>query len=242
MTEFDTATIRDNIQKLQESVSSIAAKHGRNSRDIRSVLVTKYQSVEKINAAIKFGTRDLAENYPEMLISKLSEIDQVEHLTWHMIGHIQSRKANLVVDHFSYVHSIDSIKIANRLNMRATEKSCILPILIEINIGNEKSKSGYPVNTKGEYNTLVENLDAISKCDHLKINGLMTMPPFTEEPENSRIYFQECRKLLDKINNDMPMIQLSELSMGTSQDYQVAIEEGATLIRIGTLVFGDKKW
>ena len=242
MIDHEKSTIRDNFLKLQENVSCIAAKHGRKSSDIKTVLVTKYQPAVKINAAIQCGAMDLAENYPEMLIPKLSEIDQNESVKWHMIGHIQSRKANMVVDHFQYVHSIDSVKIANRLNMRAAEKGCILPILIEINIGKENSKNGYPLSNDADFKAILGNLDTIFKCDHLKIQGLMTMPPYSEKAENSRVYFQELRKLLQKINQEMPLLQLSELSMGTSQDYKVAIEEGATIIRIGTLVFGDRQW
>lgn len=241
MSTKSESIIRDNYEKLLDRISTISIKHGRNFNDVTPVLVTKRQPAAKINAVIDCGARHLAENYPELLISKLPDIRQENNITWHMIGHIQSRKANLVVDHFQYIHSIDSIKIAKRISDRATEKSIAIPVLIEINNSSEISKGGFSMGTQAEYDRLLEDLAIISSLPNLQIRGLMTMPPYSEFPENSREYFIRLRELLNKINQDFPDLHLTELSMGTSQDYEVAIEEGATFIRIGTAVFGERE-
>ncbi len=227
--------------QLCHEVVQTAEKCGRSPDNIKIVLVTKYQPVESINAAIKAGANQLAENYPELLLPKLQNIIDDAKTKWHMIGHIQSRKTGLVMAHFDYVHSIHNLKIAQRLNNRGVENGRTLSALLEVNLSGEESKEGYRVSTPQEYETLLTSLREISLMAHLKLRGLMVMPPFTEVAEDSRKYFMDLRVLLDKVNNEIPGLDLSELSMGTSQDYKVAIEEGATLIRIGTLVFGERK-
>jgi hypothetical protein len=233
--------ISENYHILREEVRRTAEKCGRSPDGIKVVLVTKYQPVERINAAIEAGADQLAENYPELLIPKLPLITNASRIKWHMIGHIQSRKTDLVMDHFDYVHSVHSLKIAQRMQNRGEEKKHILPILLEVNLSGEESKNGYRVAAPQEYETFLTNIREISVMSHLELRGLMVMPPFTESSEDSRKYFSDLRLLLDKVNSEIPGLDLIELSMGTSQDYQVAIEEGATLLRIGTLVFGERK-
>lgn len=225
---------------LCEDVRKTAEKCGRSAEDIKIVLVTKHQPVEKINAAIKAGANHLAENYPELLLPKLLEIVSSSKVNWHMIGHIQSRKTDLIMDHFDYVHSIHSVKIAQRLQTRGIENLRSIPVLLEVNVSGEESKNGYRLSTMQEYESFLSDVHTISEMSHLKLSGLMVMPPFTKNSEESRKYFADLRVLLEKVNHDLPGLQLTELSMGTSQDYQVAIEEGATLLRIGTLVFGER--
>ena len=159
-----------------------------------------------------------------------------------MIGHIQSRKANIVMDHFDYVHSMDSLKIAQRLQRRGEETGRSQIVLVEVNLGQEETKNGYRVGNSEEYDIFISDILEISKLSMLSIKGLMTMPPITNDGEESRKYFIGLRRLLEKVNNENLNLQLTELSMGTSQDFKIAIEEGATMLRIGTLVFGERQW
>ncbi len=187
------------------------------------------------------GQADFAENYPEMLVPKLEDIKESASIKWHMIGHIQSRKANLVMDHFDYVHSLDSLKIAHRLQRRGEETGRSQIVLVEVNLGQEETKNGYRVGNSEEYDIFISDILEISKLSMLSIKGLMTMPPITDDGEESRKHFIGLRRLLEKVNNENLNLQLTELSMGTSQDFKIAIEEGATMLRIGTLVFGERQ-
>ncbi len=233
--------INANYKRLMDDVYNSSSKAGRDFSSIKTILVTKYQPVEKINAAIHAGGTHYAENYPEMLIPKLDGIIEMPGLKWHMIGHIQSRKSGLVVEHFDYVHSVDSLRIAQRLNSKAMETGKKLPVLIEINSGQEASKYGFNVAEKDGFSKFLDILVEVSNYEGLVLNGFMTMPPITEHAEDSRNYFSALNNLMARVNEKLPHLGLSELSMGTSQDYQVAIEEGATYIRIGTKVFGERE-
>jgi PLP dependent protein len=234
--------VKENFLRLQDDITGTITRCNRQLSGISTVLVTKYQPIQKINAVIEAGGCHFAENYPEMLIPKLPEIKEAASIKWHMIGHIQSRKANLVMDHFDYVHSIDSLKIAQRLQRRGEEVDRNQIVLVEVNLGQEESKNGYRVGNSEEYDIFISDVLEISKLSKLSIKGLMTMPPITNDGEKSRKYFCDLRQLLEKVNNELANLHLSELSMGTSQDYKIAIEEGATMLRIGTLVFGERQW
>jgi PLP dependent protein len=241
MTTKIEQTVRDNYLRLNNDISKTSMRCGRELSEISPILVTKYQSVQKINAAIDAGAIHFAENYPEMLIPKLPEINESASIIWHMIGHIQSRKANLVMDHFDYAHSVDSLKVAERLQRRGEETDRHLTILVEVNLGEEATKNGYRVSKSEEYDLFISDIDEISKLSRLTVKGLMTMPPITQHAEESRQYFFGLRKLMEKVNSENSNLNFSELSMGTSQDYRIAIEEGATMLRIGTLVFGERQ-
>jgi|WetSurMetagenome_2_1015567.scaffolds.fasta_scaffold171883_1 PLP dependent protein len=233
--------VRDNFKRLQDEIAETSTRCSRQLNEISTVLVTKYQPVQKINAAIEAGCCHFAENYPEMLIPKLEEIKGSSCIKWHMIGHIQSRKSNLIMDHFDYVHSIDSLRIAQRLQRRGEETGRSQIGLVEINLGLEESKNGYRIGNAEEYDIFISDILEISRLSRLTIKGLMTMPPITSDGEESRKYFSSLRRLLEKLNKEIVSLHLSELSMGTSQDYKIAIEEGASMLRIGTLVFGERQ-
>lgn len=230
-----------NYFKLQEEVNAKLVQCGRNPGEVHVILVTKRQSIEKINAANEAGAQDFAENFPEQLLLKLPLLQDSVNIRWHMIGHVQSRKARLVMENFNYLHSMDSLRLAQLLEAHHKDGKPQLPVLLEINQSGEASKTGYKVGTAGEYEMLVEDIQSMQQLSHLTLKGLMTMPPYTIDGETSRVYFIQLRRLLDKINHSIPGLKLTELSMGTSQDYLVAIEEGATFIRIGTRVFGERK-
>lgn len=229
--------IGQNIQRILDEINNAAAISGRKPEDIRLVAVCKKQPVEKIEIAIKAGILDLAENYPEQAIEKIIATKE-QPVHWHMIGHIQSRKAKLVADNFDMVHSVDSESALVRLNDRIADSGKILECLLEINIANESNKSGFLIKSIENPVELDEVFKRTSNLEHIRLRGLMIMPPYTDEKEESRKYFKQASELLHVLQIKHPQVSLDYLSMGTSQDFSVAIQEGATHIRIGTAIFG----
>jgi pyridoxal phosphate enzyme (YggS family) len=226
-------TIADNLSSIQERIGTAALRAARNPAEIRLVAVSKTVSAENIQQAIAAGVTILGENYVQEARNKIARVGkQVE---WHFIGHLQSNKARYAVDLFSMIHSVDRLSLAEELDQAANKNGKIVPILIQVNISGEESKSGIdPQET-------LQLLKRIAGLQHLSIQGLMTMPPWFEDPEDARPYFIALRKLRDKLSREkMPGIALQELSMGMSGDFEVAIEEGATLVRIGTAIFGPR--
>jgi pyridoxal phosphate enzyme (YggS family) len=159
-----------------------------------------------------------------------------------MIGHVQSRKARLVTDHFALLHSLDSLKLAQRLNRFAVESDRVLPVLLEFNVGGEESKSGWDASDESLWDRLFPDVSAILDLPNLRVHGLMTMPPLETNPDDSRRFFVRLRALRDHLASRFPKADWHELSMGTSADYAVAVEEGATLVRVGTAIVGARKY
>jgi pyridoxal phosphate enzyme (YggS family) len=236
------SSIRERYQQTIDQISNAARKSGRNSEDIRLVVVTKSQPVELVKAAIDAGVRILGENYPEEGVTKIQSLSGQSGVEWHMIGHVQSRKARLVVDHFALLHSLDSLKLAQRLNRFAAESNLTLPVLLEFNVGGEESKSGWDASNESNWDGLLPEVASILDLSSLRVQGLMTMPPLGTDPEDSRRYFQSLRSLRDHLATQFPDGDWHELSMGTSVDYSVAVEEGATLVRVGTAIVGERKY
>jgi len=174
-----------------------------------------------------------------MKIQSLSGESGVE---WHMIGHVQSRKARLVADHFALLHSLDSLKLAQRLNRFAAEHDHILPVLLEFNVGSEESKFGWNASDKSQWDAFLPEIASLLDLPNLRVHGLMTMPPLGMEPEDSRRFFQRLRQLRDHLAVQFHKTDWRELSMGTSADYGVAVEEGATLVRVGTAIVGARNY
>jgi pyridoxal phosphate enzyme (YggS family) len=206
------------------------------------VVVTKTQPLEIVQAAIEAGVRILGENYPEEGVMKIQSLPAQTGVEWHMIGHVQSRKARLVADHFALLHSLDSLKLAQRLDRFAAEADRILPVLLELNVGGEESKSGWEASTDAQWEAVLPEIAGLLALPHLRIQGLMTMPPLGTDPEESRRFFQRLRVLRDQLVSQFPQAEWRELSMGTSSDFQVAVEEGATLVRVGTAIVGARKY
>ena len=173
-----------------------------------------------------------------MKIQSLAEQSGVE---WHMIGHVQSCKARLVADHFALLHSLDSLKLAQRLDRFAAERDRILPVLLEFNVGGEESKSGWNASDEAQWNRLLPDVSAILDLPNLRVHGLMTMPPLETDPNEARRFFAGLRRLRDHLASQFSQVDWHELSMGTSADYPVAVEEGATLVRVGTAIVGARK-
>ena len=236
------SSIRENYQNTLDKIAAAAAKSGRNPNDIKLVVVTKMQPIEVVQAAIKAGVRILGENYPEEGVTKIQSLSSQSGVEWHMIGHVQSRKARLVAENFELLHSLDSLKLAQRLDRFAGEKNRILPALLEFNVGGEDTKSGWDALDKAQFDKFLPDVQSILELPNLRIQGLMTMPPLGTDPEDSRRFFQRLRLLRDHLASLFPDVDWSELSMGTSADYAVAVEEGATYVRVGTAIVGARSY
>jgi PLP dependent protein len=206
------------------------------------VVVTKSQPVEVAQAAVEAGVKILGENYPEEGVMKIQSLAGQSGVEWHMIGHVQSRKARLVADHFALLHSLDSLKLAQRLDRFSAERNCVLPVLLEFNVGGEESKSGWDASDESQWNAFLPDIASILDLSHLRVHGLMTMPPLETDPQDARRFFLRLRSLRDHLASQFPKADWHELSMGTSADYTVAVEEGATLVRVGTAIVGARKY
>jgi len=242
-----TVNIYDNYQRLLESIGRASIKAGRNQKSIRLVVVTKSQSVQAIAEVLQAGAADLGENYVEEALQKMLVIEKMgipgnlTKITWHMIGHVQSRKAESVVTHFQYMHSLDSRKLADRMNRFSQELEKRMPVLLEFNTSGESTKSGWPVWEEDSWNKLLPELKAITELSHIRVLGLMTMAPYMEDSQRSRPYYRRLRKLQDYLRKNIHSVTWDELSMGMSGDFEIAIEEGATWIRIGQAIFGPRQ-
>jgi len=236
------STIRENYQHTLGQIASAARKSGREPDDVKLVVVTKSQPMEVVQAAIDAEVRVLGENYPEEGVTKIQSLPNQSGVEWHMIGHVQSRKAHLVAEHFALLHSLDSLKLALRLDRFAVEQNRILPVLLEFNVGGEDSKSGWDASDDSHWNDFIPDVKAILDLGNLRVRGLMTMPPLGTDPEDSRRFFQRLRLLRDHLASLYPDVDWHELSMGTSADYLVAVEEGATFVRVGTAIVGERRY
>lgn len=233
-------TIRIRYLAICEQIETAARRVGRDPSSVRLVVVTKTHSVETVRAAVAAGVRDFGENYAEEAVQKIQALSDVPDVRWHMIGHVQSRKAALVASHFDWMHALDSLKLALRLERFAAEAGRTLPVLLECNVGGEASKFGYPASTSADLEALYRDVEQIAALPHLQIRGLMTMPPLYDDPERTRPFFARLRELRDTLAVRFPNLEWQELSMGTSADFVAAVEEGATIVRVGTAILGPR--
>lgn len=231
--------IRERTDRVKSAMSLSAAKAGRPMECTRLLVVTKRQSIETIQAAIEAGLSCFGENYPEEAATKLTWFKEEPGIHWEMIGHVQSRKANLVAYGFDLIHSVDSLKLASKINRLREGSENVQNILIEVNIAAELNKDGYRVDSESEKSAFLAELEAVAELENLKVVGLMGMPPLQEDPEANRVHFASLKKLQENLNKRLGW-SMHELSMGTSVDFQVAIEEGATVIRIGEAILGKR--
>ena len=234
--------IQSKFTEVSQRITDAAVRSGRNSFAVNLVVVTKGQPAEKLLEVMKAGAQILGENYPEETHEKILQMEGKENqVSWHMIGHLQSRKIKFVVDHFSMIHSIDGDDTARELDAKLQQAGKRLPAMFEVNVSGEESKHGYPAWDHKGWLALVEQFTLLQKeTPNLKFVGLMTMPPFSEEPEASRQYFEKCRELMGFYQSRTGSKIFNQLSMGTSLDYEVAIEEGATYVRIGEAIMGER--
>lgn len=233
--------IQARLDNVNEKIALAAQSSGRKFEDVRLVVVTKAQPIEVMQAAVEAGARILGENYPEESIAKIEAVGGVNGVEWHMIGHLQSRKASLVADHFTMLHSLDSLRLAERLNRRLVETGKKMPVMLEFNVAGEASKGGWDAAPGADWNNWRPDIEQILALPNLVIKGVMCMPPLFDEPELTRPFFVQARKVLDFLSNHFPDLgDWNEMSMGTSTDFEVAIHEGATYVRIGTAIVGAR--
>jgi pyridoxal phosphate enzyme (YggS family) len=233
--------IRQNFQKVSENIQHAARSTQHSSKAVQLVVVTKAQPVEVIRAAVNAGARILGENYPEETLPKIQALGwPAGAVEWHMIGHLQSRKAGIVAEQFDMLQSLDSLTLAEKLEKQLAERNRVLPVLLEANVSGEESKFGWPAWEEDHWNRLLAEMEAILALPHLTVRGLMTMPPLYDDPERSRPFFVRLRRLGEFLAGRFGEERFSELSMGTSSDYQAAVQEGATLVRIGTAIVGPR--
>jgi hypothetical protein len=255
--------IKENIARVQERIAGACRRSGRRPEDVRLVAITKTVPPEQIREAYEAGLRDFGENRVQEAKAKRPAISDLT-VTWHMVGHLQTNKARTACELFHWVHSVDSFRLAQKIDQAARQltgepgtassanyrtaaefpippvagrlvRGERLPVLIEVNLGEEPAKSG------ARESEVVQLAEEVSRLETVEFRGLMVIPPFFENPEELRPYFRRLRDLAKKIDSrNLPNISAHELSMGMSHDFEVAIEEGATMVRVGTAIFGPR--
>lgn len=232
--------IRENLDEVAERITRAAARAGRSVADIRLVVVTKAHSIEIVRSAIGAGARILGENYADEGLEKIRAIGNIPGIEWHMIGHVQSRKAPDVALNYSLIHSVDSYKLAEKINRVATIALARQDILLQINVSGEESKYGIPCWNDDQFNELTAETRRIADLPNVKVCGFMTIPPLSEQADSVRPFFQRLRKIRDQLAREIKNMDFVELSMGMSADFEIAVEEGATLVRVGTAILGER--
>ena len=228
-------SIKSNIEYIQELKEAAARKSGRNGDDVLLVAVTKLHGADEINEAIDAGITDIGENKVQEIMDKYEKVKPVR---WHLIGHLQTNKVKYIIDKVSMIHSVDSLKLAKEIDKRAAQHDLIMDILVQVNSAEEESKFGI---TTEETDQLIA--DIADQCSNIRIKGLMCIAPYEEDPNDARAYFAEVKQIYDKYA-DRPeeRIDFQYLSMGMTNDFEVAIEEGSNLIRVGTAIFGYRDY
>ena len=230
-------SIAANVSLIQERIAAAARRSGRGLGEIALMAVSKTQSPEHIREAYDAGQRLFGENRVQEFADKAAALSDLHGADWHMIGHLQTNKAAKTAELFRAVDSVDSLKLAEKLDAAARTLGRKLDVLIEINIGGETAKNGVAPGSP----VLEELLIAAPRLDALVFRGLMTVPPFTDNPKGARPYFRKLRELRDAIAaRKLDSVAMDQLSMGMSHDFEVAIEEGSTCVRVGTAIFGER--
>ncbi len=227
--------MRPRLEQIKERIRQTAESCNRDAESVRLVAVSKTIPAETVKDAIESGVTILGENYVQEAREKFNALVQYP-VSWHFIGHLQSNKAKYAVRLFDLIHSVDSLKLARELHKQAQKAAKVQPILLQVNISGEGTKSG--ISAKEAPGLISE----ISRMENLSVKGLMTMPPYFYQPEKVRPFFAALRELRDEIKKQAPAnVSMEELSMGMTGDFEVAIEEGATFVRIGTAIFGERR-
>lgn len=229
-------SIKENIDSILEKTAAAATRSGRNPEDITVIAVSKTVDAEKAREAVECGLINLGENRVQELVSKYEQLSGTE-VKWHLIGHLQKNKVKYIIDKTVLIHSVENLELANEINKRALQHNITADVLIELNIGEEESKFGI-----GEEN-VYEFVKSMEQFENIKVSGLMTVAPFSEEPEDIRWVFRKMKEIFDKISGmKLKNTEMKFLSMGMTNDFEIAIEEGANIVRIGTAIFGARKY
>lgn len=229
--------ISERFSEIKKRVDEAAARSGRDPADVRLVAVTKTHTAAEINEAIDAGATDIGENRVQELLEKY---DDVRPVRWHLIGHLQTNKVRQIIDKVVMIHSVDSLKLAREIDKRAAAAGIVMDVLIEINSAMEETKSGIAADDLRELVT-----EITSDCTNVRVCGIMCIPPIATDPEDSRPYFKEAAELFSEMKSwDLPPERFAptELSMGMSGDFETAVEEGATIVRVGSSIFGPRNY
>lgn len=228
-------SIADNIAQIKEKIRAAAEKAGTNPDDILLVAVTKTRPVSDLNEAIDAGITDIGENKVQEIMDKYEDTKPVN---WHLIGHLQTNKVKYIIDKVALIHSVDSLKLAAEIDKRAKQHDKMVEILIQVNSAEEESKFGI---TTEETETLITEI--LEKYDNIKIKGLMCIAPFEDDPKEVKVFFDAVKKQYDEFSKiQHERLDFAYLSMGMSHDFEVAIEAGANLVRVGTAIFGNRSY
>ncbi len=225
--------LQENYRSVEARVAAACARAGRNRTEVTLIAVSKTKPVPMLQEAYDAGAREFGENKPQELKDKYPQLPA--DIRWHMIGHLQTNKVKYIIDKACMIHSIDTIHLAEAVNAEAAKRALVMPVLIEVNIAKEESKFGI----------MPEDAEAFVRqagvLPNIRIEGLMTIAPFTDNPEDNRVYFRNLKKLCVDINaKNIDNVSMHNLSMGMTGDFEVAIEEGATMVRVGTGIFGER--
>ena len=227
--------LKDNLAQVEENIEKACKKAGRDRSEVTLIAVSKTKPVSMLQEIYDENIRHLGENKVQELCDKIEQLPEDIH--WHMIGHLQRNKVKYIVGKVDLIHSVDTYRLAEEINIQAKKKNVIVSILVEVNIAEEESKFGI---SKEDAILLVEE---ISHLENVRIKGLMTIAPYVENPEDNRQYFQKIKQLsVDITNKNIDNVSMEILSMGMTGDYMVAIEEGATMVRVGTGIFGERNY
>jgi len=227
--------IKGNIQRVRDRIEAACRRSGRQPEDVKLIAISKTFPAERIREAYEAGLRDFGENRVQEADAKRPALTDLT-ITWHLVGHLQTNKAKSARELFHWIHSVDSFRLAEKLDKSAAYSGERLPVLLEVNLGEEASKSGV------RETEIVPLAEQVSRLATLEIRGLMVIPPFSEDAEQSRPYSRRLRELARKLEAaGLPGVSMQQLSMGMSHDFEVAIEEGATMVRIGTAIFGERR-
>ena len=226
--------VRDRLARIRDQIARTAERAGRRPEEITLIAVTKTFGPVTVQRAVDAGARDLGENRVQEALTKVPAV-KGDGLRWHLIGHLQSNKARQAVTLFDVIHSVDSASLVEKLDRIAGELGRKTAVLVQVDLGHEASKTG------AREQELPAILDSLARAANLDFIGLMTLPPLFDNPENARPYFRRLREIQNEVNRSLPAErQIRELSMGMSHDFEVAIEEGATMVRVGTAIFGAR--
>lgn len=227
--------LKENLEQVEKNICAACEKAGRARSEVTLIAVSKTKPVEMLKDVYDEGIRDFGENKVQEMCDKIEVLSKDIH--WHMIGHLQTNKVKYIVGNTALIHSVDSLRLAEEIQKQALKKGVYVPVLVEVNIAEEVSKFGI------HKEDTIQLIREISKLDHLQVKGLMTIAPYVENPEDNRLYFREIHQLsVDISKQNIDNISMNVLSMGMTGDYMVAIEEGATMVRVGTGIFGERDY
>jgi len=233
--EIEMEYIKENLDEIRQRIQAVCEKQGRDPGQVTLIAVTKTIDEDVVNQSLVFGITDIGENKVQEIERKYPNIR--DGINWHLIGHLQRNKVKYIIDKVAMIHSVDSLRLAEEIDKRAEGVGRVMPVLLQLNVAREETKFGL------DMAELYALLEAVSRLKHLRVRGLMTMAPFAEDPEEVRWVFRKMKEIFEAVKlKDFENISMEYLSMGMTNDYEVALEEGANMLRIGTGIYGPRDY